>query len=53
MTRLSLTERALRDLADIRAYSTVEWGQEVAEDYLDAFEGALRLLQQHPELLRS
>jgi len=50
--RLSLTRRALIDIEEIRQYSLAQWGEQVAEKYLDSIEQALQRLKDNPELLR-
>lgn len=54
---VGLTQYALQNLREIRAYSTVRWGASVADAYLDDIESALsriamseRLLQTMPDL---
>jgi plasmid stabilization system protein ParE len=47
-----LTERALRDIAEIESYSVARWGKEVASKYIADIEAALTRLQDRPELLR-
>jgi toxin ParE1/3/4 len=53
MPRIALTERAHSDLQEIVDYSTRQFGEKVAEKYLDDIEAALMLLQEHPELLKN
>lgn len=53
MTKVFLTDRALRDLNSIEAYSTVHWGDETAQKYLAKFELALELIQANPNILQS
>ncbi|MBL8819933.1 MAG: type II toxin-antitoxin system RelE/ParE family toxin [Planctomyces sp.] len=48
-----LTELALSDLAEIRDYSTKEWGKKTAEKYLDDLEAGLQRMQGQPALLSS
>ena len=52
-TRLVLTELAINDLAEIRRYSTKEWGRKTAEKYLDDLEAGLQRIQDQPTLLMS
>ncbi len=52
MAYLGLSRRALRDIADIRAYSIRHWGEKVAEEYLDSINEALDRLTQESQLLR-
>lgn len=40
------------DLAEIEEYSIKRWGERVASRYLDAFDRAVKLLQEQPSLLR-
>lgn len=51
--RLSLTQRAIRDLQGIESYSVSQWGRKVADKYLDGFQAALDRLVEQPDLLRS
>ena len=51
-TKLLLTERALRDIAEIEAYSIGEWGKRAAAKYIADIEAALERLKQKPDLLR-
>lgn len=50
--RLYLTDRALKDIADIREYSIEQFGRRVANQYLGAIENTLGLLKSNPALLR-
>jgi len=50
--RLLVTERALRDLAELRAYSIQHWGKRVAAKYIADLEAALTRLREHPDLVR-
>ena len=49
--RVLLTEHALDALAEIRSYSTREWGQQVAEKYLDDLQAGLERIRQRPDLV--
>jgi len=49
---LLLTERALRDIADIERFSVAQWGKTTAEKYISDIEVALTLLQENSALLR-
>lgn len=49
---LLVTERALRDIAEIEEYSVAEWGRRVAAKYIEELEEALGLLRERPDLLR-
>jgi len=53
MASLRLTQQALKDLAGIRNYSVENWGQLVAEEYLDEIEQALNLIRKNPKILRA
>ena len=50
--KLLITERALRDIAEIEAYSIAEWEKRTAARYLDDIEAALTRIQERPELLQ-
>ena len=50
--RLYLTDRAVRDIADIRAYSVEQFGRRAANQYLSTIENTLNLLKSSPSLLR-
>jgi plasmid stabilization system protein ParE len=50
--KLLITERALRDIADIEEYSVAQWGKRAATKYISDFESALVRVQEKPELLR-
>jgi toxin ParE1/3/4 len=50
---LLLTQRALRDIQDIRKYSAERWGKTAAEKYLDELEAGLVRLKEHPHLLKA
>ena len=50
---LLLTERALRDIADIERFSIAKWGKTTAAKYLSDIEAAFSLLQENPALLRT
>jgi len=52
VTSVSLTDRAMSDLNGIITYSTRTFGKKVASRYLIDIEGALLLLQEHPEVLQ-
>jgi toxin ParE1/3/4 len=51
-TKLLLTDRALRDISDIEAFSIGQWGKRTASKYVADLEEALVRVQQRPELLR-
>lgn len=53
MAHLALSRRATRDLEVIHRYSIEQWGDRVAEEYLDSIEEALQRLKNSPGLLRS
>ncbi len=50
--KLLLTQRALRDIQDIAAYSKEHWGNQATEKYLDQLEAGLERLKENPDLLR-
>lgn len=50
-TKLLLTEQALRDLAEIEAYSIAQLGKRTADRYLTDLEAALVRIQEKPDLL--
>jgi plasmid stabilization system protein ParE len=50
--RLYLTDRAVTDIAEIRAYSVEQFGRRVANQYLSIIENTLNLLKSSPSLLR-
>jgi plasmid stabilization system protein ParE len=50
---LLLTRRALRDIAEIEAYSVSQWGKPVADRYVADIEAALARLRDKPDLLRA
>lgn len=50
--KLLLTQRALRNIAEIEEYSIAEWGKQTASKYLAEIEAALTRLQDKPNLLR-
>ena len=50
--RIFLTERALRDIAAISAYSTEQFGKRVAGQYIAGLESAIARLREEPDLLR-
>lgn len=47
-----LTERALRDLVAIEAYSAEHFGKRVADQYIAKMEAALKRIEAQPNLLR-
>lgn len=47
-----LTERALRDMAEIEGYSTEQFGKRVANQYLDKLESGLNRIAEEPGLLQ-
>ena len=53
MFRLQLSRRATLDLQHIESYSIEEWGEKVADEYLQSIEDALNLILENPTLLRS
>lgn len=50
--KLLIAERALRDISEIEAYSTAEWGKSTAARYIEDLEAALARIQEQPDLLR-
>jgi plasmid stabilization system protein ParE len=50
--RLYLTDRAVRDIGEIREYSVEQFGRRVANQYLSTIENTLKLLKSSPSLLR-
>ena len=50
---LLLTERVLRDIADIERFSIAQWGKTTAAKYISDIEAALSLLQENSALLRA
>ena len=52
MANIHLTHRALEDLQDIYEYSIREWGETVADTYLNDIQEFLLLLETNPRLLR-
>jgi toxin ParE1/3/4 len=50
---LLLTERALRDIADIERFSIEQWGKTTAAKYISDIEAAFSLLQENSALLRA
>ena len=49
---LHMTQRSLRDLVAIEAYSVEQFGRRVANQYLDKLESGINRLKDNPELLR-
>lgn len=50
-TTVDLTQRALRDIKDIDAYSIETFGQRVADEYIADINQGLLLLAEQPDLL--
>ena len=50
--KLLIAQRALRDIAEIEAYSVAEWGTQSAARYIEDIEAALVRIQEQPDLLR-
>ncbi|MFN3913035.1 type II toxin-antitoxin system RelE/ParE family toxin [Hyphomonas sp.] len=50
MTTLRITEDALRDLSDIRAYTRREFGVRQASLYLGRLKEGFKALRKHPEI---
>ena len=49
---LHMTQRSLRDLIAIEAYSVEQFGRRVANQYLDKLESGINRLKESPDLLR-
>lgn len=49
--RVLLTERALRDIAEIRDYSMEQFGKRVANQYIASLELAIARIREEPTLL--
>ncbi len=49
---LHMTQRSLRDLIAIEAYSVEQFGRRVANQYLDKLESGINRLKENPDLLR-
>ena len=47
-----MTQRSLRDIKGIEAYSLEQFGRRVANKYLDKLEAGISRLAENPELLR-
>ena len=52
MAKLFLTDRVLDDLVDIHDYSTEQFGQTVADRYIQQYDLAFQALRDGPRLLR-
>ncbi len=52
-TRLLLTDRSLRDLAELERYSQQQWGRKKASLYISQIEISLSLIVTQPDLLQS
>lgn len=50
---IKLSRRAGLDLEEIAEYSTLRWGKQVADEYLDSIDFALQTLAGSPDLLRT
>ena len=50
---LLLTERALRDIAEIERFSIAQWGKATAAKYISGIEAALSLLQENSALFQT
>jgi len=48
---LHLTRRAIQDIRDIHEFSVSKWGVKVADQYIDAFEETLSLLESYPNVI--
>lgn len=53
MIFLNVSQRASDDLLKIERFSEEQWGEVVAQKYLDSIEDALLLVKESPQLLRS
>lgn len=51
--RLFLSDRAVADIAAIKAYSTKEWGKSAAAKYQSDISAGMRNIRHNPELLRA
>lgn len=51
-TRLLLTDRSLRDLAELERYSLQQWGRKKASQYISQIETSLSLIVTQPDLLQ-
>ena len=51
-TRLFLTDRSLRDLAEVEQYSLQQWGRKKASQYISQVETSLSLIVSQPNLLQ-
>ena len=49
---IHLTDRALRDIASIEAYSIEQFGKRVASKYIDKLESGINYIAENPSLLR-
>ena len=49
---LHMTQRSLRDLIAIEAYSVEQFGRRVANQYLDKLESGINRIKENPDLLR-
>ncbi|MEZ5980346.1 MAG: type II toxin-antitoxin system RelE/ParE family toxin [Planctomycetota bacterium] len=52
MTRILLTDRAVRDVEEIERYSEGRWGRAVADAYLDDIERALDRIGASPGIIQ-
>ena len=49
---IHLTDRALRDIASIEAFSIEQFGKRVASKYIDKLESGINYIAENPSLLR-
>ena len=49
---IHLTDRALRDIASVEAYSIEQFGKRVASKYIDKLESGINCIAENPSLLR-
>ena len=50
--KIRLTDRSLNDLSAIQNFSIEQWGNRVANKYIQAIEDSLLLIQCNPDLLQ-
>jgi len=48
-----LTDRSLRDIAEIQAYSKQHFGKRVSDQYIEKLEAAIHRIAQNPEILQN
>ena len=52
MAYVAITRRAAFDIDEITQYSVNQWGQQVADDYLDSIDQLIQSIKENPQLLR-